>query len=80
MGPMIPKEMKYNLHYGEVRGDVLPPPHGPGLQGNFKVKLCHSKGDQITFDMLPLATLLFSTQKFFFVFCFFTCMHYKLNW
>ena len=28
MGPMIPKEMKYNLHYGKVRGDVLPPPHG----------------------------------------------------
>ena len=22
MGPMIPKEMKYNLHYGDVRGDV----------------------------------------------------------
>ena len=28
MGLMIPKEMKYNLHYGDVRGDVLPPPHG----------------------------------------------------
>ena len=28
MGPTIPKEMKYNLHYGDVRGDVLPPPHG----------------------------------------------------
>ena len=28
MGPMIRKEMKYNLHYGDVRGDVLPPPHG----------------------------------------------------
>ena len=28
MGPMIPKETKYNLHYGKVRGDVLPPPHG----------------------------------------------------
>ena len=28
IGPMIPKEMKYNLHYGKVRGDVLPPPHG----------------------------------------------------
>ena len=28
MGPMIQKEMKYNLHYGNVRGDVLPPPHG----------------------------------------------------
>ena len=27
MGQMIPKEMKYNLHYGKVRGDVLPPPH-----------------------------------------------------
>ena len=27
MGPMIPKEMKYNLHYGDVRGDVLPPPN-----------------------------------------------------
>ena len=25
---MIPKEMKYNLHYGDVREDVLPPPHG----------------------------------------------------
>ena len=23
MGPMIPKEMKYNLHYGKVLGDVL---------------------------------------------------------
>ena len=28
MGPMIPKEMKYNLHYGKVRGDVLSPTHG----------------------------------------------------
>ena len=28
MGPMILKEMKYNLHYGNVRGDVLRPPHG----------------------------------------------------
>ena len=27
MGPMIPKEMKYNLHYGKVWGDVLPPSH-----------------------------------------------------
>ena len=71
MDPVIPKEMKYNLHYGEVRGDVLPPPHRLGLQSNFKVKLCHSKGDQITFDMLPLATLLFSTQKFFGFFFFF---------
>ena len=24
MGPMIPKEMKYNLHYGKVRRDILP--------------------------------------------------------
>ena len=22
MGPMIPKEMKYNLHYGDARGEV----------------------------------------------------------
>ena len=30
MGSMILKEMKHtcNLHYGEVRGDVLRPPHG----------------------------------------------------
>ena len=28
MDQMIPKEMKYNLHYGDVRGDVLQPPHG----------------------------------------------------
>ena len=25
---MIPKEIKYNLHYDDVRGDVLQPPHG----------------------------------------------------
>ena len=29
---MITKEMKYNLHYDEVRGDVLPPPHGTNTQ------------------------------------------------
>ena len=28
MGPMIPKEMKYDLHYSDVRGDVLPQPYG----------------------------------------------------
>ena len=28
MDLMIPKEMKYNLHYGKVRRDVLAPPHG----------------------------------------------------
>ena len=25
---MIPKEIKYNLHYDDVRGDFLRPPHG----------------------------------------------------
>ena len=25
---MIPKEIKYNLHYDDVRGDFLWPPHG----------------------------------------------------
>ena len=25
---MIPKEMKYNVHSGDVRGDVLPPSYG----------------------------------------------------
>ena len=24
---MIPKEIKYNLHYDDVRGDFLRPPH-----------------------------------------------------
>ena len=28
IGPVLPKEMEYNLYYGDVRGDVLPPPHG----------------------------------------------------
>ena len=28
MGPMILKEMKYKLYYGDARGDILPPPHG----------------------------------------------------
>ena len=26
--PMIPKEMEYSPYYGDVRGDVLPLPHG----------------------------------------------------
>ena len=25
---MIPKDIKYNLHYDDVRGDFLRPPHG----------------------------------------------------
>ena len=25
---MIPKEIEYNLHYDNVRGDFLRPPHG----------------------------------------------------
>ena len=25
---MIPKEIKYNLHYDDVRGDILRPPLG----------------------------------------------------
>ena len=25
---MIPKEIKYNLHYDDVRGDFSWPPHG----------------------------------------------------
>ena len=37
-GPVISKEMKYNLHYGEVRGDVLRPPHGVYVN-KIKVKL-----------------------------------------
>ena len=28
MGSMIPKEIKYSLHYDDVRGDFLRPPHG----------------------------------------------------
>ena len=27
MGLMIPMEIKYNLHYDDVRGDFLRPPH-----------------------------------------------------
>ena len=34
MSPMIPKEMKYNLHCGDVRGDVLPPPYGTNTSSN----------------------------------------------
>ena len=28
MGSVIPKEIKYDLYYGEARGDVLRPQHG----------------------------------------------------
>ena len=36
MGPMIAKEMRYNLHHGDVRGDVLPPPHGSNMSFSLK--------------------------------------------
>ena len=36
MGPMIPKQMKYNLHYGDVRGDVVPPPLGTNTSCSVK--------------------------------------------
>ena len=40
MSPMIPKEMKYNLHYDKVRGDVLPSPHGTNTSlYNFLLKM-----------------------------------------
>ena len=25
---MVPKEIKYNMHYDDARGDFLRPPHG----------------------------------------------------
>ena len=28
MGSVIPKEIKYNMHYDDVRGDFFTPPHG----------------------------------------------------
>ena len=36
MGPMIQKEMRYNLHHGDVRGDVLPLPHGSNMSFSLK--------------------------------------------
>ena len=36
--PKDPKEMKYNLHYGKVRGDILPPPHGTNTGCSVNVK------------------------------------------
>ena len=32
--PNDPKEIEYNLHYGEVRGDVLRPPHATNASCN----------------------------------------------
>ena len=39
MGPIIPKEMKYNLHYGKVREDILPPPHGTNACCSSKINV-----------------------------------------
>ena len=36
---MIPKEMKYNLHYGEVWGNILRPPHSAQHQLITKTRL-----------------------------------------
>ena len=38
MGAMIPKEMKYNLYYSKVRGDVLPPTYGTNTSLPFETK------------------------------------------
>ena len=39
---MIPKEIKYILYYGDVRGDVLPPPDGTNT--SCSVKPCLENG------------------------------------
>ena len=39
MEQMIQKEMKYNLHYGDVREDVLPPPHGTNTSCSCKINV-----------------------------------------
>ena len=38
MGSMNLKEIKYNLHYDDVRGDFLRPPHGTTPATASKVK------------------------------------------
>ena len=35
---MFPKEIKYNLHYDNVRGDFLRPPHDTG-SATVKIKV-----------------------------------------
>ena len=37
---MIPKKIKYNLHYDDVRGDILRPPQRPENSGTFKFLVC----------------------------------------
>ena len=32
MDPITPKEMKYNLHYGDVRANVIPPLQRPLME------------------------------------------------
>ena len=51
MGSMIPKEMKYNMHYGKVRGDVLRSPHDTNTKSNWNVK--YHCDCQIYMDNLP---------------------------
>ena len=31
--------MKYNLHYGKVRGDVLPPPYGTNTSCSVEINV-----------------------------------------
>ena len=35
---MIPKEIKYNLHYDDVQGDFLRPPHDNTSYSRVKLK------------------------------------------
>ena len=37
MGPMFPKEMKYNLHYGKVRREVHIDPEAKGIKALFQI-------------------------------------------
>ena len=57
MGPMIPKEMKYNLHYSEVRGDVLPPPHGTNTS-RIALKIAFWNKEHTTDQKMEVSVLL----------------------
>ena len=81
MGPMIPKEMKYNLYYGKVRGDVLPPPHGTNtscsvVKKNVK-KIAFGNKEHTTDKKMGVSVLSLCTESLSVIFTHFNIHCYR---
>ena len=66
---MILKEMKYNLHYGNVRGDVLPPPRGTNTSysvvkpSKYLLSIFNNPSKYLDVKLKAMTSICFSSER-----------------